>query len=283
MINSIFNPYARGIVRVAPIREDLDTSNLTPGNINIGKYTEVSPAEQGAGTYYVYNEEYQRYDPIYIGNVNEGEYDSTIVYYNYDITDSNLLEPIRDIVDICGTNPSEIKYSKNTSSSEESGRTQGSYQSGIFLNMHKDILGRVRDVELSFPPMFMEKYSALDNLFMNKTQLVKTTETQVKTDEEGNVVVDEDKNAVTEETEVNAEQYIMWYYVELLLPETGAVVRDIYYVGDSSFTGVGIEYKNTVMESDINGNALRIEAKPFAKNLKINLIGKCAINGIANI
>lgn len=264
MINSIFNPYARGIVRVAPIREDIDTTNLTPGNINIGKYTEVNPSVYGPGTYYFFNEEYQRYDPIYIQNAVSGGYDETKLYYNYDITDSSLLEPLKDIVDICGTNPSTITYSKNTSSSEESGRTQGSYASGIFLNMHKDILGRVRDITLSFPPMFLEKYSKLDDLFMNKTQVVELSESEAT----------EDINS--------AEQYIMWYYVELLLPETGGVIKDIYYVGDSSFTSVGIEYRNTVTETDINGNPLKIEAKPFAKDLKINLIGKCAINAIIN-
>ena len=270
MINSIFNPYARGIVRIAPIREDLDTTNLTPGNINIGKYTEVDPSTSGPGTYYVFNEEYQRYDPVVLNWEETPNYDTLIKYYSYDITDSNLLEPLRDIVDICGTNPSEIKYSKNTSSSEESGRTQGSTASGVFLNMHKDILGRVRDVEMSFPPIFIEKYSALDNLFMNKTQIVKTS--QETTTEDPN-----------ETTETETEQYVMWYYVELLLPETGGVVKDIYYVGDSSFTSVTIEYRNIVSASDRSGNATKIDAKPFAKGLKINLIGKCAINGIANI
>lgn len=282
MINSIFNPYARGIVRVAPIREDIDTTNLTPGNINIGKYTEVNPSVYGPGTYYLFNEEYQRYDPVYIESIDVGGYDDTKIYYNCDITDSSLLEPIMDIVDICGTNPSSITYSKNTSSSEESGRTQGSYASGIFLNMHKDILGRVRDVTLTFPPMFTEKYSKLDDLFMNKTQIVVASEGEVQTDEDGNVITDKDGNVVTEAVERNAEQYIMWYYVELLLPETGGVVKDIYYVGDSSFNSVEMEYRSITTETDINGRPLKIEAKPFAKDLKINLIGKCAINAIIN-
>ena len=279
MINSIFNPYARGIVRVAPIREDIDTTNLTPNNINIGKYIEYRYTPTIGSTYYVFNEEYQRYDPVLI----EEGYDASLKYYTYDASESSLLEPLKDIVDICGTNPSEINYSKNTSSSEESGRTQGSFSSGIFLNMHKDILGRVRDVEMTFPPMFLEKYSKLDDLFMNKTQIIKTTETEYQSDENGNVVVDNEGNAVTEEKEITATQYVIWYYVELLLPETGGVVRDIYYVGDSSFTGVSIEYRNTVTETDQNGNPKKIEAKPFAKNLKIKLIGKCAINGVANI
>lgn len=208
MINTIFNPYARGIVRIAPIREDIDTTNLTPTNIQ----------------------------------------------------DSDFLEPIKDIIDICGTNPSEITYSKNTSSSEESGRVQKN------LNMHKDILGRVRDVTLSFPPMFMEKYSELDELFMNKTQ-----EIEVSTEE------------VSEETEVTTRKYILWYYVELMLPEADGIIKDIYYVGDSSFTSVKIQYKNTVTEVDENGNPTSIEPLPYAKDLKINLIGKCSINGIGNI
>lgn len=276
MINSIFNPYARGIVRVAPIREDIDTTNLTPNNINIGKYTEAEPSVYGPGTYYVFNEEYQRYDSVYITWDTVPDYDKTKKYYSYDTADSSLLEPLKDIIDICGTNPSEINYSKNTSSSEESGRTQGVLGSGLLLNMHKDILGRVRDIELHFPPMFLEKYSALDNLFMNKTQEVKAT-IETETGEKN-----EEGNPITETTEKDVSQYIMWYYVELLLPETGGVIKDIYYVGDSSFTGVKIQYKNTVTETDANGNATKIEAKPFAKDLKINLIGKCAINGIGN-
>lgn len=284
MINSIFNPYARGIVKVAPIREDIDTTTLTPNNINIGKYTEVDPSVYGPGTYYYFDEEYQRYNSIYITWDSVPNYDKTKKYYTYDSTESSLLEPLKDIIDICGTNPSEINYSKNTSSSEESGRTQGSFSSGIFLNMHKDILGRVRNIEMTFPPMFLEKYSKLDDLFMNKTQVIKTTETTyVDNDNDGNIDIDEDGNVVTEEKEISAEQYIIWYYVEILLPETGGVVRDIYYVGDSSFTGVSIEYRNTVTETDIHGNPTKIEAKPFAKNLKVNLVGKCAINAMANI
>ena len=282
MTNSIFNPYARGIIRVAPIREDIDTTSLTPNNINIGKYSEVNPSEYGPGTYYVYDKEYKRYDPIYIKSAIVGGYDETIKYYSYDITDSSLLEPIKDIVDICGTNPSEITYSKNTSSSEESGRTHGVQGSGLLLNMHKDILGRVRDITLSFPPMFIEKYAELDNLFMNKTQEVNVTITSPKVDADGNVVL-KDKKVVTEETEIETAQYIMWYYVELLIPEAGGVIKDIYYVGDSSFTGVKIQYKNAITESDIHGNPLKIEVKPYAKDLKINLIGKCAISGIANL
>lgn len=253
MINSIFNPYARGIVRVAPIKESIDTANLTPQNINIGSYTvDSTVTSTTVGKYYIYEEQYDRYIQVVLPE----QYTSGETYYTCDISNSNLLEPIQDILDICGTNPTSIKYGKNTSSSEESGRTQGSADDGIYLNMHKDILGRVRNFTLDFPPMFKEKYSKLDNLFMNKTETITVTE--------------------GEET-ISTTKYIIWYYLEVLLPEEGGIIKDIVYVGDSSFNDTEVRYR-TVGDIDFN-----LTAKPFIMGTSVNLVGKCAINGINNI
>jgi hypothetical protein len=87
----------------------------------------------------------------------------------------DLLEELTDIVDICGINPSSIKMSKNTQSSEESGRDAS-------LNMHKDILGRVRDFTITFPIMSDEKFQELDNMFMNKTEVVFAAQTSTEAD-----------------------------------------------------------------------------------------------------
>ena len=81
------------------------------------------------------------------------------------ISSNNLLRPLKDIVDICGTNPESISFSVNTNSSEESGRTSD-------LNMHKDILGRVRSIEINMPPLTKENYQNLQELFMDLTENV---------------------------------------------------------------------------------------------------------------
>lgn len=254
MITSIFNPYARGIVRVAPIKESIDTANLTPQNINIGSYTvDDTVTSTTVGKYYIYEEQYDRYLQVVLPE----QYTSGETYYTCDISNSSLLEPIQDILDICGTNPSSIKYGKNTSSSEESGRTQGSAELGIYLNMHKDILGRVRNFTFNFPPMFKEKYSKLDELFMSKTEDIVST--------------DDDDNTVT------TTKYIIWYYIEVLLPEEGGIIKDIVYVGDSSFGDTEVKYRTV---GDIDGV---LTAVPFITGTSVNLIGKCAIKGIANI
>ena len=79
------------------------------------------------------------------------------------ISENNLLRPLRDIVDICGTNPSSISFSINTNSSEESGRTSD-------LNMHKDVLGRVRSMEIDMPPLTKEGYQNLQELLLDLTE-----------------------------------------------------------------------------------------------------------------
>lgn len=253
MINSIFNPYARGIVKIAPIKESIDTGHLTPQNINLGSYAlDNTVTYDTVGTYYIKNSEGDGYTAVTLPE----EFVADTQYYTYQ---TDLLSPLKDIIDICGVNPSEIVYSKNTNSSEESGRTQGSAETGVYLNMHKDILGRVRDITMTFPPIFKEKYQSLDNLFMSLVENVSETEDEPDY------------------------KYIIWYYVEISLPESDEPIKDIYYVGDSSFNDVRIEYRNIVTKSDDSGNPIEISAKPFAKGLKINLIGKCAIKGLTNI
>lgn len=273
MLINYNNPYARGILRVAPIKESVETSNLTVGNIRLGTFSVADVGPDNAGVYYIKIEEWFFDDITNAENSRlvykkvklPDDYKDNETYYTYN-NDGDLLEPVQDILDICYTNPSSITYNKNTSSSENSGRTQGSSESGVYLNMHKDILGRVRELNISFPPMFKEKYMLLDNLFMNKTELVSEKSDDGSTNEEGSAV----------------EKYIIWYYVECLIPEEGGIVADLYYVGDSSFTDIDMEYKNMPYIHPINGTQ-HIIPRQYAKNVKVNLIGKNAIKGLTNI
>lgn len=237
-------PYAKGILRLAPIREDKETAAIRIDNITLGYQVDSSVTASTTGTYYVNKGTVS--EPLYYPVVLPAGYVSGTTYYTFNSSVSDLIEPIQDITDICGINPSEISYSKNTMSSENSGRVLEN------LNMVKDILGRVWDIKLNFSVLSMERLQSLDDYLMNKTQTFQVTEGQETKD-------------IT--------RYVIWYYAEIRLPN--GVIKDVFYVGDSSFNDIGTIYK--VVE-DNDG----LSTEPYAKDVKVNLIGKSSIGGIRN-
>lgn len=239
------NPYAKGIVRIAPIKESKETANLLIDNIVLGYVRDTTVGKNTVGTYYIDSGETD--NPIFKEVTLPQDYDATLHYYKFDPSVSNLLEPIRDITEICGINPSGISYSKNTMSSELTGRVLSN------LNMQKDILGRVWDTTLTFQILSSDKMKKLDDFFMNKIEKFNITQ--------GN-----------ETREIT--RYVIWYYMELQTP-TG-LIKDIFYVGDSSFTEVETHYK--IIQKP-NGE---LGTTSYAKDLNINLIGKSSIGGIKN-
>ena len=62
-----------------------------------------------------------------------------------------------------------------------------------------------------------------------------------------------------------------------ILEEILIELKDIVYVGDSSFNDTEVRYRTV---GDIDWNLI---AKPFIIGTSVNLVGKCAINGINNI
>lgn len=239
-------PYSSGILRVAPIREDIDTSNITIDNLVLG-YNEVSlPSAYVSGTTY-YKNNGTTDNPVYVEDDTVTS-ETSGTYYTFISDASNLLEPIKDItnVAVCGQNPTTITYSKNTMSSEETGRTIEN------LNMYKDILGRVWDFKFNFAVLNNSKYSALENYFMDKTHTF---------------------NVTSNNTTTSVTRYVIWYYVEILLPS--GVVKEVCYVGDSSFTSNELGYRQY-----IENNVTKIA--PYTKDVTLNLIGKSSIKGLKN-
>lgn len=238
------NPYAKGILRLAPIREDKETAAIRIDNITLGYQEDTTVTASTSGTYYV--NKGTTSEPLYYPVVLPAGYVSGTTYYSFNSSVSDLIEPIQDITDICGINPSEISYSKNTMSSENSGRVLEN------LNMVKDILGRVWDIKLKFSVLTMQRLQDLDDYFMNKTQTFTVTENNESKD-------------VT--------RYVIWYYAEIWLPN--GVIRDVFYVGDSSFNDISTTYK-VIEENNV------LTTTPFAKDVNVNLIGKSSIGGIRN-
>jgi hypothetical protein len=241
------NPYAKGIVRLAPIKESKETANLLIDNIVLGYVRDTTVDSSTVGTYYINTGENWDNPVFQEVHLPEDGFDSTLYYFKFEKDVSNLLEPIRDITEICGINPSDISYSKNTMSSELTGRVLNN------LNMQKDILGRVWDTTLTFSLLSSDKMKRLDDFFMNKTETFNVTQ----------------ENASKEVT-----RYVIWYYMELSTP-TG-IIKDIFYVGDSSFTDVETHYK---VIKQPNG---KLGTTSYGKGVKINLIGKSSIGGIKN-
>lgn len=273
------------------------------------------------------------------------------------ITDLDLIRPLQDIIDICGTNPSSISFSVNTNSSEESGRTSD-------LNMHKDILGRVRSMEIEMPPIKKEGYQNLQELLMDLTENVdysivaqgnsnlESGETESisgtnSTDYQGFTIYAKVRNSTTGwvgtvngtiDANVNGDyqfyltdyynvngtglsdneelkalrvtingdnitvsmmngygynfiqlsatievtptitnenySYVVWYLIEFMSPEMNNPIREIVYVGDSSFTNIKPYYKPSITyDSD---GAVKTLNEIYVKDLKINLIAKTA-------
>ena len=298
------------------------------------------------------------------------------------ISDNNLLRPLKDIVDICGTNPTSISFSVNTNSSEESGRTSD-------LNMHKDILGRVRSMEIEMPPLTREGYQNLQELFLDLTenidysnivqmdsnltsgsrQYIKVTNSKdykgftiyakMRNESTGwvgtiNYKLDSNTNGEYElsiidyyntkgspltntdvlkalkvkisdeyieiavgpnyyfqtadsfetEAEKNAYlanmeknygytflqvsatidveetltsdnySYVIWYLIEYMSPEMNTPIKEIVYVGDSSFTNVKPFYKPNIVY-DENG-CIKTLDEIYVRDVKLNLIAKTA-------
>lgn len=297
------------------------------------------------------------------------------------VTNLDLIRPLQDIIDICGTNPTSIVFGINTNSSEESGRTSD-------LNMHKDILGRVRSFEIEMPPLKREGYQNLQELLMDltenidysnlvqmesnlesgsreyikvsnssdyqgfiiyakmrneKTGWVGTINAELDSNTNGEYefsiedyynskgaslkdedelkalkikisdeyieiavgpnyyfqtadsIDDEDKDKYLEDmsnnygytflqVSANIEvtptitnenyAYVVWYLIEFMSPETNTVIREIVYVGDSSFTNIKPYYQPNITY-DENG-AIKTLNEIYVKDLKINLIAKTA-------
>lgn len=286
------------------------------------------------------------------------------------ISDMDLIRPLKDIVDICGTNPQTITFSVNTNSSEESGRTSD-------LNMHKDILGRVRSMEVNFPPLTKENYQNLQELLLDLTENIdysnlvqketnlasglrdyvkvannssykgfyvyakmrnyktgwvgtisETIESNTAGEYElsikdyyntlGNTLQNTDElkalkvkisseyieiavgpnyNFSTEGEEnennygytflqvdatvdvtptIDNENYayVVWYLIEYMSPEMNDPIREIVYVGDSSFTNIEPFYKpNIVYDKD---GCIKTLDEIYVKNVKVSLVAKTA-------
>ena len=253
-------------------------------------------------------------------------------------------DPI-DIVDLCGINPSEIEFAVNTQSSEE-----GSYRTSG-LDMHKDILGRVRTINLNWDLLKKEQYQQLSDFFMDmvdnsdfsnkvsvysvdgsteaksftgsftliniyaklknettgwtgeiSTSVSSTQNISLNTyyNANGSVPSGNDivalnvtiaGNTVTL-TPINGFKYtileaditsqskvlqsnvklIVWYYIEIMLPESDYPVKEVVYVGDSGFTNLGTIYK-TKLEYVDNVGTKEIK-EIYTKGLKLPLIAK---------
>ena len=269
------------------------------------------------------------------------------------VTTNDMLQPLRDIIDICGTNPSSIEFSTNSQSSEKSGRTSS-------LQMHKDLLGRVRTIDMSFELLKREQYQNLNDFFMemtedsnlsniisvydssqngssSKQQFVSSSDVliycklfnrntgwrgvinkvissndgvyDIKLDtyfnSSGETPSDSDITALkitvnssffTIETlngftysllevdtgnipvDANSSKYTIWYYIEVMLPESDVPIKEIVYIGDSGFTSLGTFYK---VDTEIVrvGNDQYMEKKltnVYVKNLKVPMIAKNA-------
>ena len=68
--------------------------------------------------------------------------------------------------------------------------------------------------------------------------------------------------------------YTIWYLIEFMSPEMNRPIRDIVYVGDSSFTGIEPFYKPNITY-DTNGMIKTID-EIYVKNVKVNLVSKDA-------
>ena len=233
--------YKRGIFRFAPIKESIDTANLLISNLVLGYELDTTVSSSTQGDYYINTG--TEGDPIYTKVSLPNDYVAGTQYYKFNKETSNLLEPITDIVDICGINPSEFTFSKNTTSSEQTGRVLQN------LNMQKDILGRIWDTNLKFSILSNDKLTKLDNYFMSRTDTIEVTENE-------------------ETTKVT--RYVIWFYMEALTPV--GIIKDLFYVGDSSFTQMQVGYRLSAENGLI----------PYAKDVNINLIGKSSIGGLKN-
>ena len=274
------------------------------------------------------------------------------------VTSENMLHPLKDIIDICGTNPTSIEFSTNSQSSEESGRD-------VDLNMHKDLLGRVRTIDMSFDLLKKEQYQPLHDFFMgltentNFTNVVSvyapndggSTDPQNFTTTDGfniycklsnkstgwsgvistyaqrisgtytlkltsynnlNGLVPSDSdisalkitisgNNVTIEpvngfaytimecdnggspSDTDNNQLVIWYYIEVLLPESDVPIKEIVYIGDSGFTSLGTHYKtDTEVLYDNNGYPYMTKklTNIYIKNLKVPMIAKNAMSRV---
>ena len=273
------------------------------------------------------------------------------------VTSEHMLHPLKDIIDICGTNPSSIEFSTNSQSSEESGRD-------VDLNMHKDLLGRVRTIDMSFDLLKKEQYQPLHDFFMeltentNFTNVVSvyapnsngSTDPQKFTTTDGfniycklsnketgwsgvvstyaqkisgtytlkltsynnpNGLVPSDSdisalkitisgNNVTIEpvngfaytimecdnggspSDTDNNQLVIWYYIEVLLPESDVPIKEIVYIGDSGFTSLGTFYKTdtSIVRTD-NGDYMEKKlTNIYVKNLKVPMIAKNAMSRV---
>lgn len=273
------------------------------------------------------------------------------------VTQSDLLQPLRDIIDICGTNPSSIEFSTNSQSSEESGRTPS-------LTMTKDLLGRVRSIDMTFELLKKEQYQPLYDFFMelveNKNQtnkisvyvpsteginttqscnvdagatiycklynpttgvkgIVSTTITSngthylkltdyyspnitnpsndhltalsvTKTGSNLSIstmtdfvytILDVDSITSTPDSEAKTE-YVIWYYIEIMTPESDIPIKEVVYIGDSGFTSLGTFYKTdtSIVRTDDGDYVEKKLTNIYVKNLKVPMIAKNAVSRV---
>lgn len=271
------------------------------------------------------------------------------------VTSSDMLQPLRDIIDICGTNPSSIEFATNSQSSEESGRTPS-------LTMHKDLIGRVRTIDMEFELLKKEQFQPLHDFFMelvdnpNQTNIVsvydpsgnglttpqvgvfdfgitiycklhnpttgwkgvvstivtdKTTQNlklteyynsssatpsdsditalSVTTNDWGQFDITPINGFVYTSMEVDSiassiqdddaeTNYVIWYYIEIMLPENDVPIKEIIYVGDSGFTSLGTFYRvDTILDEN---NMTKRLGNIYVKNLKIPMIAKNAMSRV---
>lgn len=273
------------------------------------------------------------------------------------VTSDDMLQPLKDIIDICGTNPSSIEFSTNSQSSEESGRTAE-------LTMTKDLLGRVRTIDMEFEVLKKEQYQPLHDFFMNLTENTNysnvlsvyvpvnggSTEEQTFTSSfgfniyctlsnvetgwkgvvskyisltsgtqtvkltsynnpSGAVPTDADISALSitisgstvkikpingftynimecdagsSPSDEDTNQYVIWYYIEVMLPESDVPTKEIIYIGDSGFTSLGTFYKTDtkIVETQDGGYIEKKLTNIYVKNLKVPMIAKNAMSRV---
>lgn len=296
-------------------------------------------------------------EPLLRGVLKVAPLKSTYKGIAKNVSSNDLLQPLKDIIDICGTNPSNIEFATNSQSSEESGRT-GS------LTMHKDLLGRVRTVDLSFDLLKREQYQPLYDFFMELVENVNqsnkisiyvptsagVTTTQTCSVDSGATIYCKLKNATTgvvgtinakitdngqydlklteyyspdiatpTDSDItalhvvksgttltmsvindfaytvmevdsiaynpvsNAEtNYVIWYYIEIMLPENDIPIKEIVYIGDSGFTSLGTFYKTdtSIIRTDDNQYIEKKLTNIYVKDLKIPFIAKDAVSRV---
>lgn len=296
-------------------------------------------------------------EPLLRGILRVAPLKSTYSGIARNVTPNDMLQPLRDIIDICGTNPSSIEFSTNSQSSDKSGRD-------VNLGMKKDLLGRVRTIDMEFQLLKKEQYQPLHDFFMNlsadsgfsnvfsmyvptkegssarqsfqssnginiyckmvdsvsgwkgtiSTYLPKQNGTyNLKLNSYYNpnstVPTDSEITALTvtisgnnfnlstvgnfkytqiecdtgdAPTNANTNQYVIWYYVEIMLPENDMPIKEIVYVGDSGFTSLGTFYKvdTEIVKTDNDSFIEKKLTNIYVKNLKVPMIAKNATSKV---